>query len=159
MIGLRIDTNAKLARKVAQFWSSDAAPSTPIFRREVPANALTGRPGSWPVLTSVFPPDRRGEDGRSKQSHHTSGIERDVRRDTPEHAADEAGRRNRDAADEVVQPNRSRAQVRLREIDNEGLACGLADFSKTAHDERADQLRQRVRGDDRDRKQREREER
>src|SRR6266545_478108 len=79
---------------------------------------------------------RKCEQESARQADHAGNEKRNGRCDFPEKPASERRGCDRGAANEVIQPDGSRADVRPREVDDHGLSRGLADLAKPPDHER-----------------------
>src|SRR5439155_23665561 len=78
---------------------------------------------------------RRCEHQHADEANRARHPERARGRELPEQAADESGGRDRQTADEIVQPDGAGADRRLGEIDDERLARWFPELTEAADDE------------------------
>src|SRR5229473_6473320 len=82
-----------------------------------------------------------GEHDRADDTDRAGDNKRSLGRDLPQQAADGGRRRDRKTANQIIEPDRTRAQIVPSKVDDHRLARRFADFAQAADDEGNDQQR------------------
>src|SRR5712692_6279712 len=93
-------------------------------------------------LARVFLLCAYGKNQRANNADDPCRDKRHLRRDLPKQTTNGGGWRDRQTADKIIKPNRARAYLLFRKVNNHGFPRRLANLAQAAYDKSDNQKRE-----------------